>query len=55
MLHELWDYLKQLKSKTAETASATKPVVRRGYGSVPGIVLADDFDAPLADFAHLMA
>ncbi len=55
VLHELWDYLKQLKSKTAETASATKPVVRRGYGSVPGIVLADDFDAPLADFAHLMA
>jgi hypothetical protein len=27
------------------------PAVRPGFGSVPGIELADDFDAPLPEFA----
>ena len=49
VLRELGHYLKVLKS-TSDRA-APEPVSRQGYGSVPGIVLADDFDAPLADFA----
>lgn len=51
VLRELWHYLKQLKSKAAESTPAPQPVVRTGYGSVPGIILADDFDAPLDEFA----
>ena len=51
VLRELWRYLKFLKSTADEATPASQPVVRKGYGSVPGIVLADDFDAPLADFA----
>ena len=49
VLHELWHYLKILKSTAEKTAP--EHVLRKGYGSVPGIVLADDFDAPLDDFA----
>ncbi len=28
--------------------------IRPGFGSVPGIKMADDFDAPLEDFAHYL-
>lgn len=52
LLRELWHYLNFLKSATRDEAvPVAQPVVRKGYGSVPGIVIADDFDAPLAEFA----
>ncbi|MDI1313767.1 DUF2281 domain-containing protein [Prosthecobacter sp.] len=51
LLRELWHYLKFLKSTSDETTPVSQPVIRKGYGSVPGIVLADDFDSPLAEFA----
>jgi hypothetical protein len=50
LLREVWHYLRFLKSKSKDEAtsgSATRP----GFGSVPGIKLADDFDAPLEAFA----
>jgi len=49
LLREVWHYLNFLKSKAAGADQAL-PAVRPGFGSVPGIELADDFDAPLADF-----
>ena len=52
LLREVWHYLEFLKSKAGDESPAPQPAVRKGYGSVPGIVLADDFDAPLADFAE---
>lgn len=51
LLRELWHYLKFLKSTKADESPAPQPPVRKGYGSVPGIVMAEDFDAPLAEFA----
>lgn len=50
LLQEVWHYLNFLKSQANEEQ---KPVQlkRPGFGSVPGIQLADDFDAPLEDFA----
>jgi hypothetical protein len=51
LLREVWHYLSFLKSKANEHA-ATMASVRPGYGSVPGIELADDFDAPLEVFSE---
>lgn len=50
LLRELWHYLNFLKAK-AQEESAPSAAVRPGFGSVPGIKLADDFDAPLEAFA----
>ena len=50
LLREVWHYLNFLKAKTEEE-SAVIPAVRPGFGSVPGIKLAEDFDAPLEVFA----
>ena len=50
LLREVWHYLSFLKAKAADEQPA-HPAVRPGFGSVPGIELADDFDAPLAEFA----
>ena len=51
LLREVWHYLSFLKSK-ANDKSAAVTGVRPGFGSVPGIELADDFDAPLEAFAE---
>lgn len=50
LLREVWHYLNFLKSKTEEE-SVPNPAGRPGFGSVPGIELAEDFHAPLEDFA----
>lgn len=50
LLREVLHYLSFLKSKSAAEPQ-TFSQVRPGFGSVPGIELADDFDAPLTDFA----
>lgn len=50
LLREVWHYLSFLKAKSANEQCASL-TVRPGYGSVPGIELADDFDAPLEAFA----
>jgi hypothetical protein len=50
LLREVLHYLHFLKSK-AKDESQTTPTTRPGFGSVPGIKLADDFDAPLEAFA----
>ncbi len=50
LLREVWHYLSFLKSRAA-VEEQTLPAVRPGFGSVPGIELAEDFDAPLDDFA----
>jgi hypothetical protein len=50
LLREVWHYLNFLKSKASDEATASAGV-RPGFGSVPGIELADDFDAPLDAFA----
>jgi hypothetical protein len=47
----VWHYLCFLKSKTSDSPAAATDV-RPGYGSAPGIELADDFDAPLEAFAE---
>jgi hypothetical protein len=54
LLREVWHYLNFLKAK-AEELPAESSEVRAGFGSVPGIVLAEDFDAPLEDFADYRA
>ena len=51
LLQEVWHYLSFLKSQ-AENESQNTTSLRPGFGSVPGIRLADDFDAPLDDFAE---
>jgi len=54
LLREVWHYLNFLKAQAkAETTaqSASSLTLRPGFGSVPGIQLADDFDAPLEAFA----
>ena len=50
LLREVWDYLSFLKAKAADGQQA-HAAVRPGFGSVPGIELADNFDAPLAEFS----
>jgi hypothetical protein len=50
LLREVWHYLNFLKSKATDELETTQSV-RPGFGSVPGIKLADDFDAPLEAFA----
>lgn len=50
LLREVWHYLNFLKAKAGDEVSPNE-AVRPGFGSVPGIELADDFDAPLKDFA----
>ena len=51
LLREVWHYLNFLKSK-AKDEPVSGQAVRLGFGSVPGIELADDFDAPLEAFAE---
>jgi hypothetical protein len=51
LLREVWHYLNFLKLKASDEATAS-PEVRPGFGSVPGIELADDFDAPLDVFGE---
>jgi len=53
LLREVWHYLSFLKSQ-AEDEPQTSLAVRPGFGSVPGIEMADDFDAPLEDFADYL-
>lgn len=53
LLREVWHYLSFLKSRAADELPAS-PQVRPGFGSVPGIELADDFDAPLTAFADFL-
>lgn len=50
LLREVWHYLNFLKSK-ANMEPHEQASVRPGFGSVPGIKLADDFEAPLEAFA----
>jgi hypothetical protein len=50
LLREVWHYLNFLKARSKDEAAAGN-VVRPGFGSVPGIELAEDFDAPLEAFA----
>jgi hypothetical protein len=50
LLREVLQYLHFLKSKAKDEAQVA-PTIRPGFGSVPGIELADDFDAPLEAFA----
>ena len=54
LLREVWHYLNFLKAK-AEEETTQSSKVRPGFGSVPGITLADDFDAPLEDFVDYRA
>lgn len=49
LLREVWHYLSFLKSRSADALPGC-PQVRPGFGSMPGIELADDFDAPLDAF-----
>ena len=51
LLREVWHYLSFLKSKSKDE-QPTNTSMRPGFGSVPGIQLADDFDAPLEAFAE---
>ena len=50
LLREVLHYFHFLKSK-AKDESQAPPTTRPGFGSVPGIKLADDFDATLEAFA----
>ncbi len=50
LLREVWNYVKFLKSTAGTENPGPQSSVRKGYGSVPGIVIADDFDAPLEEF-----
>jgi len=50
LLREVWHYMSFLKSK-ANMEPLDQTSVRPGFGSVPGIKLADNFDAPLEAFA----
>lgn len=51
LLREVLHYLSFLKTHATGQAGMPSPAKRSGFGSVPGIVMADDFDAPLPDFA----
>ncbi len=48
VLREVLHFLNSMK--TFDDPEADKGI-RPGFGSVPGIKLADDFDAPLEEFA----
>ncbi|MBK8094235.1 MAG: DUF2281 domain-containing protein [Verrucomicrobiaceae bacterium] len=50
LLREVLHYLHFLKGKAKDEHQAA-PKTRPGFGSVPGIKLADDFDTPLEAFA----
>lgn len=50
VLREMWNHLSALKEKGLEESMAGAGI-RPGFGSVPGITLAEDFDAPLAAFS----
>ena len=50
LLREVWHYMNFLKAQSKHE-NTHGPTVRPGFGSVPGIVIADDFDAPLESFA----
>lgn len=50
LLREVWHYMNFLKAKAVDETTPVQ-AVRPGFGSVPGIELADGFDAPLVDFA----
>lgn len=50
LLREVLHYLNFLKSK-AEEERVSISAPRPGFGSVPGIKLSEDFDAPLEGFA----
>jgi len=52
LLREVWHYLNFLKTKSNEETSPSQSALRCGYGTVPGITLTDDFDAPLPDFSE---
>jgi hypothetical protein len=54
LLREVWHYLNFLKAQAEEEVTQS-PTVRPGFGSVPGIVLVEDFDEPLEDFAEYRA
>jgi hypothetical protein len=50
LLREVLDYLNLLKAK-AEKDRASSSAPRPGFGSVPGIEMAVDFDEPMEAFA----
>jgi transcriptional regulator with XRE-family HTH domain len=50
LLREVWNYLNFLKSQAAKDGFETTSLCP-GFGTVPGIKLAEDFDAPLDAFA----
>ncbi len=52
LLREVFHYLTFLKTQAAERTASPQTGTRAGFGSCPGIVLADDFDAPLPEFAE---
>lgn len=54
LLREVLHYLHFLKGR-AEDAQQDAMTTRPGFGSVPGIKLAADFDAPLEAFADYRA
>jgi hypothetical protein len=51
LLCEVWHYLSFIKSQAANESEPSASV-GPGFGSVLGIKLANDFDAPLVDFAE---
>lgn len=51
LLREVLDYVNLLKAK-AEKDRGPSSAPRLGFGAVPGIKLAEDFDEPLAAFAY---
>lgn len=52
LLREVLHYLKFLKAQSSAQPGPALPSKRQGFGAVPGIVLADDFEAPLQEFAE---
>ncbi len=54
LLREVWHYLNFLKAQAGEELTQGQ-TARPGFGSVPGIVLTEDFDEPLEDFAEYRA
>lgn len=55
MKEEVLHYVQFLKQKQTENIETPKPRKKRKAGSAKGeIFMADDFDAPLEDFAEYM-
>ena len=52
ILREVFHYLTFLKTQAAEPSPPVQSNIRTGFASCPGIILADDFDAPLPEFAE---